>query len=59
MVERFLGKGWEVRYYRDTRMVLLLKDGQIVMLRQFAMVCESVDFFASIKTSADARALVG
>lgn len=58
MVERFLGKQWEVRYYRDMRVVLMLKDGQIVMLRQFERVCDAVDFFASVKTISDARKLV-
>lgn len=59
MVEKFLGKSWSVRYYRNIRTVEVCSGDVIVWLMYYDRTCDAADAYASIKTVGDIRRLLG
>lgn len=58
MVERFIGKTWEIRYYREMMMVIMIHRGEVVMMKVFPKLYMAVDCYASVKTVGDAKDLL-
>lgn len=59
MVEKFLGKRWSVRYYRNSKTVEVCRGDVIVWLVHYDRTCDAADAYASIKTVGDIKRMLG
>lgn len=57
MVEKDVGKFWSVRYYRECKMVEVLYKNTVVISKLFERVCDTVNFYAKLKTVSDIKKL--